>query len=111
MLCVQIRQLKNEFYVLAQDVVTRWLLEKEGCSQVGRVLPENYLFFASHKKRNRYRQGYSSKKYWDWSLPNPLQIGVMFIRTLSYKIPYMKGDDVVEFQTLITRLGIRLRQN
>jgi len=62
---------KNEFYVLAQDVVTRWLLEKEGCSQVGRVLPENYLFFASHKKRNRYRQGYSSKKYWDWSLPNP----------------------------------------
>lgn len=30
----------------------------------------------------------------------------MFIRTLNYKIPYMKGDDVIEFQTLITRLGI-----
>lgn len=64
---------KNKFYVLARDVVIRWLLEKEGFEDVGRVLPKEYLFFAGRNGRNRFREQYSSKKYWDWSLPNPYE--------------------------------------
>ena len=56
---------------LAQDVVTRWLLEQCGVSDVGRVLPKEYLFFAGRNGRNRFRIGYRTRGYWDWSLPNP----------------------------------------
>lgn len=63
----------DKFYNLARDVVSRWLLEKEGFEDVGRVLPKEYLFFAGRNGRNRFRKQYSSKKYWDWSLPNPYE--------------------------------------
>lgn len=62
---------KNEFYNLSKDVVTRWLLEKQDCKDVGRVLPDSYLFFAGRNGRNYFRQTYKSKSYWNWSLPNP----------------------------------------
>lgn len=63
--------IEEEFYNLSRDVVSRWLLEKEGFNDVGRVLPNDYLFFAGSRGRNRFRQTYKSKKYWDWSLSNP----------------------------------------
>lgn len=63
----------DKFYNLARDVISRWLLEKEGFEDVGRVLPKEYLFFAGRNGRNRFRKQYSSKKYWDWSLPNPYE--------------------------------------
>ena len=62
---------EDKFYNLARDVISRWLLEKEGFEDVGRVLPKEYLFFAGSRGRNRFREKYSSKKYWDWSLLNP----------------------------------------
>ena len=61
----------EELYELARDVVIRWLLEKRTSYEVGRVLPKNYLFFAGNGKLNRFRTGYRTKDYWDWSLKSP----------------------------------------
>ena len=62
---------KEEFYNLAEDVIIRWLLEKEGLDNVGRVLPNDYLFFAGRNGKNYFRKSYRSREYWDWSLENP----------------------------------------
>ena len=56
---------------LAQDVVTRWLLEKRGIADVGRVLPADYLYFAGRNGHNYFRTAYQSRDYWDWSMPDP----------------------------------------
>ena len=62
---------ENQFVVLAEDVLTRWLLEKEGFDDVGRVLPSDYYFFHGANGYNHFRKNYSSKEYWDWSLESP----------------------------------------
>ena len=62
---------KEEFYNLCEDVIIRWLLEKEGLDNVGRVLPNDYLFFAGRNGKNYFRKSYRSKEYWDWSLEDP----------------------------------------
>lgn len=62
---------KDEFYNLAKDVVTRWLLEKEGLDNVGRVLPKDYLYFAGRDGKNHFRKTYKSRSYWNWSLKSP----------------------------------------
>jgi|AGTN01.1.fsa_nt_gi hypothetical protein len=63
--------IKKELRSLAQDVVIRWLLEKRGIGEVGRVLPSDYLYFAGHDGHNWFRKSYRGGKYWDWSLPDP----------------------------------------
>lgn len=65
------KPVKKGFRNLARDVVIRWLLEKQGVEDVGRVLPKDYLFFAGRGGHNWFRKRYSSSKYWDWSLPDP----------------------------------------
>ena len=62
---------KEEFYNLAEDVIIRWFLEKEGLDNVGRVLPNDYLFFAGRNGENYFRKSYRSREYWDWTLENP----------------------------------------
>ena len=66
--------IKEEFCELAKDVIARWLLEKEGYTDVGRVLPNDYLFFAGRNGLNYFRKEYRSKTYWDWSLKSPYTI-------------------------------------
>lgn len=66
--------IKEEFCELAKDVIARWLLEKEGYTDVGRVLPSDYLFFAGRNGLNYFRKKYRSKTYWDWSLKSPYTI-------------------------------------
>lgn len=56
---------------VARDVVTRWLLEKEGYASVGRVLPNDYFFFTGDGSYNYFRQNFDSTTYWNWSLPTP----------------------------------------
>ena len=65
----------DEFYDLAADVLLRWQLEKIGLSdEVGRVLPKEYIYFASDGRgHNRFRTGYKSRQYWDFSLNNPYE--------------------------------------
>lgn len=64
---------KDEHYELALDVIQRWIYEKAGASDVGRVLPREYTFFAAKNGRNRFRDAYRSRNYWDWSLPSPYE--------------------------------------
>ena len=65
--------IKEEFCELAKDVIARWLLEKEGYTDVGRVLPNDYLFFAGRNGLNYFRKNYHSRTYWDWSLQSPYE--------------------------------------
>ena len=60
---------------LVIDVWARWLAEKDGSSDVGRVLPVDYRWFrASGDGHNLFRNQFA-KPYtiWDWSLPNPYE--------------------------------------
>lgn len=62
----------KEFYELAQDVLDRWSQEKAGIKDVGRVLPQDYLWFRGNGKVNIFRNKYKGDyKIWDWSLPDP----------------------------------------
>lgn len=66
-------KVEDEFLELSNNVLIRWLLEKEGFSNVGRVLPNDYLFFAGRNGLNYFRKNYHSKEYWDWSLQSPYE--------------------------------------
>ena len=62
----------QEQYELVKDIFTRWLLEKEGFENIGRVLPEEYKWFHGDGYHNHFRNAYSgSYTIWDWSLPSP----------------------------------------
>lgn len=61
----------DELRELAVDVLTRWHLEKEGQSNVGRTLPKTYLYFIGDGKENHFTEVWRSKQYWDWSLEDP----------------------------------------
>lgn len=61
----------NELYLLAKDVVTRWLLEKNGYENVGRVLPKEYCFFWGDGNYNYFRTTNNTLLYWNWDLESP----------------------------------------
>ena len=58
------------------DVLTRWEREKLGETDVGRVLPRDYMWFAANSDytanifRNAYKWPYDK---WDWSLESPYE--------------------------------------
>lgn len=57
---------------LAYDVLSRWNLEKNGQTDVGRVLPKDYTYFSGDGRHNYFRNAYSGAyKVWDYSLPSP----------------------------------------
>ena len=59
-------------YDTTVDVLTRWYREKDGETDVGRVLPADYLWFGGNGTINRFRNAYSGKfDIWDWTLPDP----------------------------------------
>lgn len=66
-----------EYKELAIDVITRWLNEKLEFEDVGRVLPEEFLFFSGTGKHNIYRTMWPSRdpncKFYDGSLPSPYE--------------------------------------
>ena len=63
---------KEEFCKIAEDVLDRWSQEKAGIKDVGRVLPQDYLWFRGNGKVNIFRNKYKGNyKIWDWSLPDP----------------------------------------
>lgn len=62
----------QEQYDLVKDIFTRWLLEKEGFENVGRVLPKEYKWFHGDGYQNHFRNAYSGGyTIWNWSLPSP----------------------------------------
>ena len=60
---------------LAEDVMIRWMKEKDGQADVGRVLPKEYLWFEGSKGHNVFRDAYKSAKAntWGWTLPSPYE--------------------------------------
>lgn len=63
--------IEEDNYNIAKDVVTRWLFEKQGFENVGRVLPPDYYFFTGDGQYNYFRQNLDSDYYWDWSYDSP----------------------------------------
>lgn len=62
-----------ELEEIARDVLKRWHAEKEGETDVGRVLPSGYCYFVGDGELNYFTNEWKSKNYWDWSLPNPYE--------------------------------------
>lgn len=63
---------KAEFTELAVDVLIRWHLEKSGIGEVGRTLPNEYLWFHGDGKHNYFRNKYNGDyTTWDWECINP----------------------------------------
>lgn len=59
---------------LAQDVLDRWARERSGESGVGRVLPENYLWFsADGHGHNAFRSEFRGGAVWGWTLESPYE--------------------------------------
>lgn len=56
---------------LVRDVLSRWMSEKEGKTDVGRVLPAEYLFFWGDGLHNHYTTEFQGGIEYDWSLENP----------------------------------------
>ena len=60
-----------ELYDLAQDVLTRWRRERNGETDVGRVLPQGYMWFSGNGRENIFRDAYRGGSVWDWSWESP----------------------------------------
>lgn len=63
----------QEYYDLALDVIGRWLAEKDGIEDVGRVLPSDYMWFTGNGRINRFRNKDLGGSVWDWSLESPYE--------------------------------------
>lgn len=62
-----------ELQELALDVIDRWQREKDGETDTGRVLPQDYLFFSGDGRHNHFRTDWRGGTSWDWSLPSPYE--------------------------------------
>lgn len=62
-----------EILALVEDVLDRWELEKTAVGDVGRVLPEEYVFFEADNQHNYFRTEYRGGTIWDWSLDSPYE--------------------------------------
>lgn len=62
----------EELMEIARDVLVRWHSEKNGTSDVGRVLPKDYLYFTGDGVRNYYTAEWSSSAAeYGWTLQSP----------------------------------------
>lgn len=57
----------------AIDVITRWINERIGFEDVGRVLPKEFVYFSGNGRINIYRDAYRGGNRWGWTLPNPYE--------------------------------------
>lgn len=64
--------IQGDFVELAIDVLLRWQAEKYCIGEVGRTLPDNYLYFHGDGKQNIFRDKYSGDyNTWGWQAINP----------------------------------------
>ena len=56
---------------LSYDVLSRWDSEKKGETDVGRVLPSDYLWYNGDGAHNHFRNAYNGGNTWDYSLISP----------------------------------------
>lgn len=65
--------LDDHLVKLAEDVLIRWNMEKDGVVDVGRVLPKDYYFWWGDGKHNHFRKQLEDQEFWDWSWDNPYE--------------------------------------
>lgn len=58
---------------LARDVLSRWNQEKNGETEVGRVLPASYCWYTGDGRANHFRNAYRGGNRWNYSLPSPYE--------------------------------------
>ena len=58
---------------LVEDVLARWMAEKECVGSVGRVLPKEYLYFTGDGVHNYFTTEWQGGQTWDWSLESPYE--------------------------------------
>lgn len=63
----------DELFELAKDVISRWEREKSGETNVGRILPKEYLWFHGDGTNNHFRNAFEGGTRWDWSLVSPYE--------------------------------------
>lgn len=64
----------RDLFALAEDIIARWEREHAGETDVGRVLPKEYLWFRGDGKHNHFRDAYKRPyNVWDWSLESPYE--------------------------------------
>lgn len=63
----------RDLYALAKDVLGRWNDERNGETNVGRVLPSEYMWFSGNGKHNIFRNKDKGGSAWDYSLPSPYE--------------------------------------
>ena len=56
---------------LTIDVLNRWTHEKWDGDSIGRVLPEDYMWFHGDGTHNYFRNEFESNSYWTWELFDP----------------------------------------
>ena len=61
----------DTIYNLTIDVMKRWLAEKNGYTNVGRVLPKEYLYFYGDGRHNYFRTSWRGGTTWNWGLESP----------------------------------------
>ena len=62
---------RSDLLALSYDVLDRWAAERLGATDVGRVIPKDYLWYTGNGKHNFFRNSYNGHYYWDYSLPSP----------------------------------------
>lgn len=60
-------------WLLCEDVLTRWQREKDRETEVGRVLPPDYLWFSGDGYRNYFRNAYRGGNTWGWEYESPYE--------------------------------------
>ena len=63
----------DELRGLAADVIVRWVKEREGAEDVGRVLPREYLYFVGDGEHNLFTAEFLGTDVWSWDLPSPYE--------------------------------------
>lgn len=64
----------RDLAALAGDVISRWEREKAGESNIGRVLPAEYLYYWGNGRHNFFTKAYRSRSStWDYSLESPYE--------------------------------------
>lgn len=61
----------EELVIISYDVLERWNREKYGETDVGRVLPSEYLYFYGDNSTNWFMAEYGSPYKYNWDLDDP----------------------------------------
>ena len=61
----------DELVELARDVLDRWNREKNGETDVGRVLPADYIYFHGDGTHNYFRNEFEGGTRWTWDYGDP----------------------------------------